>query len=419
MGTMWCLLDPTPSDWCKTDAHSTDFEDLTLYDNESWNDPRDFAKPVKAISLSHDVPNASDRRLIKLENQVQRLMEAHLAPKPSVQVNKIASSCEICSGPHHTQYCMENLEQAFECILAYRRSGSEMSNKIDTFFKDINDQITGALPSDTVKNPKLNVNPTSSVSSARSYPMEDPQSSSRPLNLVNAIKTCFKPTNKFQKDQLQVKTLTVNKIRTPKPKEPKKPLEDEFKDLHVKLLVLEVLAHDLIYNAILDKYVESLELGDSKPFDSLADLETCVNLIPLYLFKKLKIGLLEETNHVFGLADRTKSYPVRIVRNVEVHIGKLKLLEDFYVIEMEKDPTCPLLVGRGFLATASAVIDCRKVKIMVGKGITRPIFRVKETDLGDEDVPYWTTLGKRESYEPRPSTDVIGARPPYYAKRTL
>ncbi|GKB70731.1 zinc finger, CCHC-type containing protein [Tanacetum coccineum] len=22
MGTMWCLYDPTPSDWCKTDAHS-------------------------------------------------------------------------------------------------------------------------------------------------------------------------------------------------------------------------------------------------------------------------------------------------------------------------------------------------------------------------------------------------------------
>ncbi|GJV10711.1 hypothetical protein Tco_1352252 [Tanacetum coccineum] len=41
-------------------------EDLTLYDNESWNDPRDFAKPVKAISLPYDVPNASDRRLIEL-----------------------------------------------------------------------------------------------------------------------------------------------------------------------------------------------------------------------------------------------------------------------------------------------------------------------------------------------------------------
>ncbi|GKA65588.1 hypothetical protein Tco_0765295 [Tanacetum coccineum] len=56
-------------------AHSTDIriwallEDLALYDNESWNDPRDFAKLVKAISFPQDVLNTSDRRLIELENQ--------------------------------------------------------------------------------------------------------------------------------------------------------------------------------------------------------------------------------------------------------------------------------------------------------------------------------------------------------------
>nr|GEX38404.1 MAK10-like protein [Tanacetum cinerariifolium] len=73
----------------------------------------DFAKPIKAISLPQDVPSTSDCRLIELENQVQRLMEAHIAPRQPNQVNKITSSCEICSGPHDTQYCMENPEQAF------------------------------------------------------------------------------------------------------------------------------------------------------------------------------------------------------------------------------------------------------------------------------------------------------------------
>ncbi|GJX25439.1 MAK10-like protein [Tanacetum coccineum] len=204
----------------------------------------------------------------------------------------------------------------------------------------------------------------------------------------------------------------VNEVGTPRSKEPEHTLEDEFKDLHFNLPVLKVLAHALMYNAILDKYVESLELGEngsafihgempkkikdpelftwlcrlgsSEPFDTLADLGSCVNLIPLYLFKKLTIGLLEETDHVFGLADGTKSYPVGIIKNVEVHIGRLKLLEDFYVIDMKKDPKTPLLVGRGFLATASSVIDCRKAKISVGEGITM-----------------------RESYGPRLSTDGI------------
>ncbi|GJW84000.1 MAK10-like protein [Tanacetum coccineum] len=43
-------------------------EDLALYDNESWNDPRDFDKPLKAMALPPDVSSTSDRRLIKLEN---------------------------------------------------------------------------------------------------------------------------------------------------------------------------------------------------------------------------------------------------------------------------------------------------------------------------------------------------------------
>nr|GEY14581.1 MAK10-like protein [Tanacetum cinerariifolium] len=76
---------------------------LTLYDNESWNDTWDFTKPVKAITLPQDVLSTSDRRLIELENQVQRLMEAHLALTQPTQVNKVTTSCEICSGPHDTQ----------------------------------------------------------------------------------------------------------------------------------------------------------------------------------------------------------------------------------------------------------------------------------------------------------------------------
>ncbi|GJU04915.1 hypothetical protein Tco_1121345 [Tanacetum coccineum] len=63
-------------------------QDLALNDNESWNDPRDFAKPVKAIALPQDVPSTSDCRPIELETQVQRLMEAHLALTQPTQVKE-------------------------------------------------------------------------------------------------------------------------------------------------------------------------------------------------------------------------------------------------------------------------------------------------------------------------------------------
>ncbi|GJV71541.1 hypothetical protein Tco_1491536 [Tanacetum coccineum] len=117
-------------------------------------------------------------------------MEAHLAPKQPIQVNKITSSCEHCRmGPHDTQYWMENPEQAFVDASSYtdeagglvsnfmasqdaklskfeayfKQQQGEITNKIDTVLMAINDRITRALPSDTVKNPKLNVNSTSPV----------------------------------------------------------------------------------------------------------------------------------------------------------------------------------------------------------------------------------------------------------------
>ncbi|GKB72197.1 MAK10-like protein [Tanacetum coccineum] len=180
-------------------------EDLALYDNESWNDPRDFAKPVKAIALPQDVPSTSDRCPIELENQVQRLMEAHLAPMQPTQMNKVTTPCKICSGPHDTQYCMEDPEQAFveyafsrtyeagEGLVSnfmasqdarlskfeanFKQQQNEMTNNIDTVLKAITDRIAGTLLSDTVKNPKLSTSP---VLSACSYPTIDPQCSSHP-----------------------------------------------------------------------------------------------------------------------------------------------------------------------------------------------------------------------------------------------
>ncbi|GJU68774.1 hypothetical protein Tco_1255033 [Tanacetum coccineum] len=146
-------------------------EDLALYDNESWNDLRDFAKLVKAISLPQDVP-----------------------------MNKIVFSCEISDGPHDTQYCMVNPEQAFvyyasSCI---DEAGGLVSNfmasqdarlfKFEADLKQQQSEMTNKL--DTVKNPKLNVNPTSLVLSALSYPMEDPQSSSNPFNSYTLRASC-------------------------------------------------------------------------------------------------------------------------------------------------------------------------------------------------------------------------------------
>ncbi|GJU12838.1 hypothetical protein Tco_1135234 [Tanacetum coccineum] len=74
------LTTKSPSSWHRPLAP----KDLTLYDNESWNDPRDFAKPVKAISLPQDVPK---KRLSSLRTQLRQqqddiISEINLLWKP-------------------------------------------------------------------------------------------------------------------------------------------------------------------------------------------------------------------------------------------------------------------------------------------------------------------------------------------------
>ncbi|GJW11709.1 hypothetical protein Tco_1577536 [Tanacetum coccineum] len=147
-------------------------EDLTLYDNESWNDLRNFSKPVKVITLPQDVPSTSGRCLIELENQVQRLMEAHLALTQPTQVSNFMASQDAR---------LSKFEADF------KQQQSEITNKIKTVLKAITDRMAGALPSDTVKNPKLNINFTTLVLSARSYPTEDPQCSTHIHGLINTI----------------------------------------------------------------------------------------------------------------------------------------------------------------------------------------------------------------------------------------
>nr|GEU77985.1 hypothetical protein [Tanacetum cinerariifolium] len=250
------------------------------------------------------------------------------------------------------------------------------------------------LPSDMVKNAKLGTHP---VSSARSYPTIKPQCSSHPSNSINSIKAHFKETTLSQTRLQQPEIET----KPPQPEEPEPTLKDEFQDLHLDLTVLNVLAHTPIYNAILDKYVESLELGKNGSVFIQGEITAKIEDPGLSTLPcRLGDSKPFETDDMFGLADGTKSYPVGIVKDVEVHIGKLKLLNDFYIIDMKKEPKTSLLVGRGFLATANAVIDCRMAKIAVGEGITRLVFGVKGVDLCEEEAPYWTTLGERESYKP-------------------
>ncbi|GJR61345.1 hypothetical protein Tco_1503507 [Tanacetum coccineum] len=65
--------------------------------------PKDFTNPVKAISLPQDVSSTFDHRLIELKNQVQCLMEAHLALIQPTQ-SSLAEQNRNPSSPKHVHF---------------------------------------------------------------------------------------------------------------------------------------------------------------------------------------------------------------------------------------------------------------------------------------------------------------------------
>nr|GEY16914.1 reverse transcriptase domain-containing protein [Tanacetum cinerariifolium] len=90
---------------------------------------------------------------------------------------------------------------------------------------------------------------------------------------------------------------------------------------------------------------------------ALADLGASINLMPLSIWKKLRLPTLNDTKMVLELADRTISKPTGVAKNVFVKVGKFYFPADFVILDFVADPRVPFILGRPFLSTAHALID--------------------------------------------------------------
>ncbi|KAJ9158578.1 hypothetical protein P3X46_024146 [Hevea brasiliensis] len=94
-------------------------------------------------------------------------------------------------------------------------------------------------------------------------------------------------------------------------------------------------------------------IGETSIERALCDLGASVSLMPLSICEKLKVRDLKPTTISLQLADRSIKYPVGILENVPLKVGKFFILVDFIVLEMEEDVRTPIILGRPFLATQS------------------------------------------------------------------
>nr|GEV52381.1 reverse transcriptase domain-containing protein [Tanacetum cinerariifolium] len=104
---------------------------------------------------------------------------------------------------------------------------------------------------------------------------------------------------------------------------------------------------------------------------ALANLGASINLMPLYVWKKLGLPELISTSMTLELANQAICTPAGIARDVFVSVGKFTFPVDFVIVDYESDPRVPLILGRPFLRTARALIDVHGEEMILRDGDER------------------------------------------------
>ncbi|GJU25226.1 reverse transcriptase domain-containing protein [Tanacetum coccineum] len=112
---------------------------------------------------------------------------------------------------------------------------------------------------------------------------------------------------------------------------------------------------------------------------ALADLGASINLMPLFVWKKLMLPKLVPTRMTLELANRSIAYPTGIAEDVFVQVGKFIFSADFIVVDYDVDPRVPLILGRPFSRTARALVDVYGEELILRDGDEKLIFHAENT----------------------------------------
>ena len=107
----------------------------------------------------------------------------------------------------------------------------------------------------------------------------------------------------------------------------------------------------------------SVNIGVTCVEKALLDLGASVNLLPFSMYQQLGIGELKPTTITLSLADRSIKIPKGTVEDVLIQVDKSYYPVDFVVLDTEPIAVganhVPIILGRPFLVTSNAIINCR------------------------------------------------------------
>ena len=122
---------------------------------------------------------------------------------------------------------------------------------------------------------------------------------------------------------------------------------------------------------------------------TLCDSGAGINLMPLFVAKRLSLGELTPTAMTLQMTDRTLTHPKGILEDVLIKVGKFIFLMDFVVIDIEEDKQVLLLLGSPFLETGATLINVKKGELTLRVGDEAMHFNLnhslKQPELSNAD----------------------------------
>ncbi|KAM6554212.1 hypothetical protein CsatB_014974 [Cannabis sativa] len=132
---------------------------------------------------------------------------------------------------------------------------------------------------------------------------------------------------------------------------------------------------------------------------ALLDLGASVNLMPYSIYLQLGLGEIKPTSVVLQLADGSIRKPRGIVEDVLIKVGKFYFPADLLILdtqfEVNTESKISIILGRPFLATANALINCRNglMKLSFGNMTMEVnVFHVVKQPPDEEEDCYHTDV---------------------------
>ncbi|XP_070057861.1 uncharacterized protein [Nicotiana tomentosiformis] len=290
----------------------------------------------------------------------------------------------------------------------------------------LNTRPKGALPSDTIVNPKGGKNTFHAMAVTTRSGRGGDASTSNPRKIVNDdlvvqeddeiqandekvnyevrididdnVEETQNDVKPSREHVIDIPKTVVPKAKAPLPRPPppypqrlaKKNNENQFKkfidmmkSLSINVPLVEALEQMSGYAKFMKDLLEDpgaftipCTIDNADFAKALCDLGASINLMPYSVFKTLGIGKPRLTSMRLQMVDRTMKRSLGIIDDVLVRVDKFILPADFVILDCEVNYEVPIILGRPFLAIRKTLVDVEAGELTFWVGDENIVFHV-------------------------------------------